>query len=133
MSFAKSGFFLCFVTDASRYPPVGSTVTKILRVPLRSYASSRRRGVPAFTCVTGLVSFRSGVDFSSKQRTGSWGSYGLAYRFRISSLLSMNSGVRAGMHHIFFPPRLDTPFLQPVPECYGRNILHFSILHHTLL
>ena len=33
---------------------------------------------------------------------------------------------------MFFPPRFDTPFLQPFPECHSRTIRDLSILYHAL-
>src|SRR5205807_858922 len=94
---------------------------------------SRRRTRSSFVGRPTRESLRNSFDFSSKQMTGSVLSYGFAYRSSTSSIRSTNSGVIFGMHHIFFPPRLDLSILETVPEGDRRDGLHFFVFDHLLL
>src|SRR3989344_4612241 len=77
----------------------------------------------------GRLSASSCFDFSSRQTTGSRGSYGLAYSVRMSSMRSLNSGVSFGMHHIFFPPGFHVLTLQHEPYRLRADGGHDPVLH----
>src|SRR5215475_931405 len=88
-------------------PAFGSTAQKTLAVPRRSYSLSRRASRPGSAGEAGRTSACSVTGFSSKQTTGSAGSYGFSYVSSTSSILPMYSSLSSATHHIFFPPRLE--------------------------
>src|SRR4051794_17502117 len=88
-------------------PAFGSTTQKTFAVPRRSYSLSRRASRPGLAGIGARTSACRVTGFSSKQTTGSAGSYGFSYVSSTSSILRMYSSSSSATHHIFFPPRLE--------------------------
>src|SRR3954451_16390669 len=88
-------------------PAFGSTTQKTFAVPRRSYSLSRRASRPGLAGIGARTSACRVTGFSSKQTTGSAGSYGFSYVSSTSSILPMYSSSSSATHHIFFPPRLE--------------------------
>src|SRR5215813_7985013 len=102
-------------------PAFGSTAQKTLAVPRRSYSLSRRASRPGLAGEAGRRSACKVTGFSSKQTTGSAGSYCFSYVSSTSSILEMYSSLSSATHHIFFPPRLEVVVEEQDPNGFSSH------------
>ena len=105
-------------------PACGSTTAKTLAVPQRCYSLSRLAVWPGAAGRGGRTCLCNETGFSSRQTTGSAGSYGFSYSARTSSMRSMYCSSSSARHNIFPPPRLEVVALKKQPHGLSSGSRH---------
>lgn len=105
-------------------------MAKTFAVPQRRYSPSRLRIRPGAPGMGVRTSACNWTGRSSRHTTGSGFFGGFSSRSRMASILSMYSRSSfPGMHHIFFPPRLQAVPLKNHPNRFPAHRGHNFLSH----